>query len=114
VKILPFAISAVVDDTPGVHRSQLVQTGPATIRLRLEMKSGVDGEKAWRDVIANLNAYLADQGLANVELVRTSEARQQKARFGKSRQVIGVLAGTGGTSAGARRAPRPMPGRCRG
>jgi phenylacetate-CoA ligase len=95
VKILPLAISAVVDETPGVHRSQLIQTGPATIRLRLELKTGVDGEKVWRDAINNLNAFLADQGLANVELVRASEAPEQSARFGKFRQVIAMLPGTG-------------------
>ena len=88
VRVLPLAIGAVLDETPGVHRSQLIQSGPATIRLRLELKPGVDGEKVWRDVTANLNAYLAGQRLANVHLVRASEPPEQRARFGKFRQVI--------------------------
>jgi len=95
VKILPLAIGAVVEETPGVHRSQLVQTGPATIRLRLEVKGGFDGENVWRDAIANLKTYLSEQGLANIELVRASEAPQQSARFGKFRQVIALPARTG-------------------
>lgn len=90
VKIVPLAISGVVDETPGVHRSQLVQTGPSTIRVRLERRPGVDEEQVWRDVVANLSAYLAQQRLANVDIVRASEPPEQRARFGKYRQVIAV------------------------
>lgn len=91
VSLLPLAIGAVADEAPGAHRSQLIQTGPATIRLRLEPKPGADGETMWRDALANLHAYLAEQGLANVELVRASEAPEQSAQSGKFRQVIARL-----------------------
>lgn len=90
VKIVPLAISGVIDETPGVHRSQLLQTGPSTIRVRLERKPGVDEEKVWRDVAANLSAYLAQQRVANVDIVRASEPPEQSAKFGKFRQVIAV------------------------
>lgn len=90
VKIVPLAISGVVDETSGVHRSQLLQTGPSTIRVRLERKPGADEEKVWRDVAANLSAYLAQQRVANVDIVRASEPPEQSARFGKFRQVIAV------------------------
>lgn len=90
VKIVPLAIGGVVDETPGVHRSQLIQTGPSAIRVRLERKPGADEEKVWRDVAANLSAYLAQQRVANVEIVRANEPPEQSARFGKFRQVIAV------------------------
>lgn len=90
VKIVPLAISGVVDETPGVHRSQLVQTGPSTLRVRLERKAGVDEEVVWRDVATNLAAYLARQGVTGVHVVRASEPPEQGARFGKFRQVIAV------------------------
>lgn len=90
VKIPPLAIGAVVDETPGVHRGQILQTGPATIHLRLDLETEVDGERVWREVTANLRAYLAAQQLANVDVVRTSESPQQTARFGKFRQVSAV------------------------
>jgi phenylacetate-coenzyme A ligase PaaK-like adenylate-forming protein len=88
VTVLPLAIGAIVDETPGVRRSQLVQTDPITLRLRLDPETGVDVEKTWRDLIANLNAYLADQGLANVDVVRASEPPEQSPGSGKFRQVI--------------------------
>lgn len=90
VKIVPLAIGSVVDETPGVHRSQLLQTGPSTIRVRLEPKSGAGEDDVWRDVAANLRAYLVQQRVADVDLVRASEPPQQSARFGKFRQVIAV------------------------
>jgi len=88
VKILPLAIGTVLEETPGVHRSQLIQTGPATIHLRLELLSGADSEKAWRAAIARLKNYLAQQHLANVELVCASDPPEQSVRSGKFRQVI--------------------------
>lgn len=94
VKILPLAIGAVIDQTPGVHRSQLIQTGPATIRIRLDLSAGMDGEKTWHDMMTKLSAYLVEQDLGNVELLRASEPPQQKARFGKFRQVIALLPAT--------------------
>jgi phenylacetate-coenzyme A ligase PaaK-like adenylate-forming protein len=94
VKILPLAIGTVVDETPGVHRSQLIQTGPTTIRIRLNLSAGMDVEKTWRDAMAKLSAYLVEQDLGNVELIRAKEPPQQKARFGKFRQVIARLPDT--------------------
>jgi hypothetical protein len=86
--VLPLAIGAIVDETPGVRRSQLVQTDPITMRLRLDPETGIDVEKMWGCAIANLKAYLVGQGLANVEVVRASEPTEQSARSGKFRQVI--------------------------
>lgn len=88
VKILPLAIGTVVEQTPGVHRSQLIQTGPARLRLRLELRSGSQEETTWRDALARLHAYLAGQRLANVELIRACEPPARRGRFGKFRQVI--------------------------
>jgi hypothetical protein len=44
-------------------------------------------------VLGNLHAYLEDQGLANVELVRADEAPVQSPTGGKFRQVIAAPAG---------------------
>ena len=88
VSILPLAIASVVEETLAVHRSQLIQTGPAAIRLRLESKPGADVERMWLDVTTNLHGYLVAQGLGNVSVVRASEPPEQSATSGKFRQVI--------------------------
>jgi phenylacetate-CoA ligase len=91
VRLAPLAIAVVVNKIPGAHRSQLIQTGPATIHLRLEPKPGVDVEQVWRDLITRLNVYLRDQGLSNVAVVRASEPPEQSGHSGKFRQVIARL-----------------------
>lgn len=88
VDILPLAIGSVVEQTPAVHRSQLIQTGPAAIRLRLESKPGADVEQMWLDVRTSLHAFLVDHGLGNVSVIRASEPPEQSAMSGKFRQVI--------------------------
>lgn len=95
VSVLPLAIGAVVEQTRGVHRSQLIQIGPATISLRLEPETGLDVEILWHAVLARLRAYLIDLGLANVDLVRAAEPPAQDARSGKFRQVIAWRPATG-------------------
>ncbi len=93
VTVLPLAIGTIVDETPGVRRSQLIQTGPATIRLRLDLEVGLDIESVWRAAEANLNAYLNEQSLSNVDVVRASEPPEQSPRSGKFRQVIAAPSG---------------------
>lgn len=90
VSVLPLAIGSVIDEVPGVRRSQLVQTGPARIDLKIEPEAGVDVEKLWRDQVTNLRDYLARLGLGNVEIVRNNELPRESAHSGKFRQVIGL------------------------
>lgn len=88
ISILPLAISAVLESIRGVHRSQVIQTGPSTLRLRLEPEAGAGAEDVWVAVLGHLRSYLADQGLGNVELVRADEPPTQDPTSGKFRQVI--------------------------
>ena len=88
VSVLPLAITAPIDDAAGVHRCQLVQSGPAQLRVRLELESGAAADEVWQDVAAKLAGFLAGQGLANVELVRAAEAPEQTGPSGKFHQVI--------------------------
>jgi phenylacetate-coenzyme A ligase PaaK-like adenylate-forming protein len=90
VSVPPLAVGAVVERTPGVHRWQLVQDGPSSVRVRLEARSGAAADAVWRDVAAELSAYFADQGLAQVTVVRASEPVERSATSGKLRQVIGL------------------------
>lgn len=94
VSILPLAIGSVVEETPGVHRCQILQTGPAAIRLRLEPRAGADAEQVWRTADANLRAFLAQQGLGNVGVVRDSRPVELSGA-GKFHQVIARVTTSG-------------------
>lgn len=90
VAVLPLAIGAVVEETHGVHRSQLIQAGPSTLHIRLDPEPGVDVEHLWRKVLDDVQHYLGAQGLSNVDLVRKNESPESNAASGKFRQVIGA------------------------
>ncbi len=88
VAVLPLAVGAVVDETPGVRRSQIIQTQATSILLKLDPAPGTDVETLWLDVTANLRAYLTRQGLSNVRVLRAGEGPEPSVRSGKFRQVI--------------------------
>lgn len=88
VSVLPLAIGSVLDETPGVERSQLVQTGPTSLLLRLGLKPGAQAEQVWDGACSKLAEYLATQGLTGIDVVRALEAPETSATSGKFRQVI--------------------------
>ncbi|KUM37224.1 hypothetical protein [Arthrobacter sp. EPSL27] len=90
VRVLPLAVASVIDSTPGLHRGQLVQTGPATLRLRLEPEPGADAGEVWRAASGKLAGYLAGLELGNVDVVRAEEPPEQGGLSGKFRQVIAL------------------------
>lgn len=85
---MPLAIGSVVDGMPGVHRAQIVQTSPTCLRVRIYCEPGHDAANVRRAVAARLHAFLAAQGLDHIEVVLAPEPPQQKAPFGKFRQVL--------------------------
>lgn len=85
VHVLPLAIGAVVEETPGVESFQLIQTGPAELTVRLAAAAEVD--RVWGAVQERLRAYLAAQGTPGVGLRRAAEGPARNPRGGKFRQV---------------------------
>lgn len=88
IEVLPLAISSVLEQTPALHRSQVVQTGTSTLSVRLEPEPGADAELVWRHTDARLRRYLADLGLPDVAVLRATEPPETSSRSGKFRQVI--------------------------
>ena len=96
VSVPPLAIGSVADQAPGVHRTQLVQTSPTKLRVRVEVEPGADPETTWAAVRSAVAAYLLSQGLGNVDVVRGRAPPETSAGSGKYRQVV-VSSPTGGT-----------------
>lgn len=88
IAVLPLAVGSVIDEVPGVYRSQLVQTGASEVMLRLQIQPGARPEQVWDRVCAALSDYLAAQGLSGVSVTRDSEPPRSSPTSGKFRQVI--------------------------
>ncbi|MFP3962306.1 hypothetical protein SMC26_08255 [Actinomadura fulvescens] len=80
-------VAIVLDTVPGLDLFQIVQTGPATLRLRLAPAPGIDPDDLWDTVRARLSGLLVRRHLGHVRLERASE-RPQISTGGKIRPFI--------------------------
>ncbi len=87
VVIAPLMLNTLVDRTPGVQLYQIVQTSPASLRIRMLPLPGADPETVWRAVRDGIGGLLADHKLDHVILERAEEPPQQSPG-GKYRTVI--------------------------
>lgn len=74
-------------DVPGVEQFQIVQTAPATLRVRLRVAAAADRLRVWEAVRAEIIRVLAANGLDHVTVESTEEPPQQTAA-GKYREII--------------------------
>jgi len=89
VRLVPLALTTIVEDAARVHRFQIVQPAPDRLDLRL---MAADRARAGKTAIAALREYLDGHGLANVKvrLERGEPKPEPAARGGKLRQVIAL------------------------
>lgn len=83
----PMLLGTLLDAIPGVAQFQLVQDSPTTLRLRLLVNDGDDGEQVWLRAHAALARLLAVNGMPWVTVVRADEPPQPEPG-GKFRRVI--------------------------
>jgi phenylacetate-coenzyme A ligase PaaK-like adenylate-forming protein len=87
LRLLPLALTTVVEEAAGIHRFQIVQRDPASLWLRVDpSERGGDGRAIGRATDA-LCAYLHAQG-AEVRVIADRRPPQRDARSGKLRQVV--------------------------
>ncbi len=91
VSVAPMAIGAVMEETPGVYRSQITQTAPDILVVRMEAVSGADRTAVWVDLSSRLRAYLAEQGAPAITITLAEELPQQEQAGGKFRQVRNAM-----------------------
>ena len=85
VSILPLALE--VDHVPGIELSQIVQTAPTNLRVRLRPVAGADLDRVWQAVRSEITRLLAEHGLEHVMVERAEEPPEQSPG-GKYRTVI--------------------------
>ncbi|MCK2242901.1 MULTISPECIES: phenylacetate--CoA ligase family protein [unclassified Crossiella] len=84
VRLLPLAVTTVVDGLPGVRRFQIVQTAPAHLHIRLDATN----DDAWPHLRDKLGTYLAKQGLGTVDITLDHTPPQRDPGTGKFKLVI--------------------------
>jgi phenylacetate-coenzyme A ligase PaaK-like adenylate-forming protein len=91
VSIPPLAFE--IDHMPGVDLSQVVQTTPTNLLVRLRFASGADPDQVWKKVHGELKHLLDSHELHQVTIERAEEPPEQS-KGGKVRQVIPLSSAT--------------------
>jgi phenylacetate-CoA ligase len=91
ILLSPMALSTVIEETAGVQRFQVIQTGPTTLHIRLDAEPGANEDQVWTELVSRLRSYLAAQGIADVTLAHASERPSPHPASGKLRQVWAEL-----------------------
>lgn len=94
VDISPLAIATVVEESPGVHRAQIVQTARDRIEIRLEADNEADSALVWSALYASLKQYLRAQGLGHVIVEKSPTPPIANPLSGKFRAVWSEIGNT--------------------
>ena len=88
VRLLPLALTTVVEEAAHVHRFQIVQTAADRLLLRLDPDAGASRQEAWHAAQRALRAYLDRQSLPNVRIGLDRSGPLADRRSGKLREVV--------------------------
>ena len=96
IRVLPLALTTIVEEAAHVHRFQIVQTAADRLLLRFEHGANSVRRAAWHATAAALRNYLAQQSLSNVH-VGLDKCEPVSDRSGKLREVIVAMETTTGS-----------------
>ncbi|SFL44949.1 Phenylacetate-coenzyme A ligase PaaK, adenylate-forming domain family [Halogranum rubrum] len=91
VPIFPLALSSVVEEVPGVHRTQIIRTAPTTLQVRFDVTPGATEEKVWKHIERELQSFLRTHGISRITVETASEPPQREKRSEKFRHVWSEL-----------------------
>lgn len=93
IRVLPLSLVTVAEGTPGLASCQLVQTAPATLRVRMSATRPQEEHAVWDVLRTRLADYLVAQGVSGVRIEKATEGPQLHPRSGKFRQVYSEVTG---------------------
>jgi phenylacetate-coenzyme A ligase PaaK-like adenylate-forming protein len=88
VRLLPLALTTVVEEAAHLHRFQIVQTAADRLMLRLDTSHESARQAAWRAAAGALRQYLTRQSLPNVHVGLDKQGPLTDRRTGKLREVV--------------------------
>jgi phenylacetate-coenzyme A ligase PaaK-like adenylate-forming protein len=91
VSLGPRTLATLIEETPGIGRYQMVQTGPDQLALRVEAAAGGDGGAVRAQARARLAGYLAMEGLRHVDVITPPDPPRADPVSGKYRKVWRAL-----------------------
>lgn len=97
ITLAPLPLATLLESVPGLELFQIVQTGPAMLRLRLQPAPSTDPDALGNTAQARMRQLLDRHHLGHVRVERATEPPQHSAG-GKVRTVIPYASGVRGAS----------------
>jgi len=88
VRLLPLALTTIVEEAAQVHRFQVAQAAPDRLVLRFDLDRDHHRQAAFRAAAAALRGYLKRQSLPNVHVELDKRGPLADRHSGKLRQVV--------------------------
>lgn len=88
MRLVPQALTTVVEETADVHRFQIVQSGKDHLTLRLDVDNPERKQAAFAIAVQALRGYLANQDIADPHIRLDEHPPTPDVHSGKLRQVI--------------------------
>lgn len=88
IEIVPLALGSVIEETPGVHRFQVVNPDPRHLRVRFDEVPHTDRDQIWDELSRRLQDFVADHEAREISISLDSERPRPEASGGKLRQVL--------------------------
>jgi phenylacetate-CoA ligase len=102
VRLLPLALTTIVEEAGHLHRFQIVQAASDRLLLRFDRGDERARQAAWRAAAGALHRYLIRQSLPNVGVELDQRGPAADRRSGKLREVVVARATTAGHPRGSR------------
>ena len=91
VPIFPLSLSSVVEEVPGIHRTQIIRTAPTTLQIRFDVTPNATEEEVWTHIERELQSFFRTHGISRITVEAASEPPQREERSGKFRHVWSEL-----------------------
>lgn len=88
VGIAPLALYALLKETEGIMRFQVIQTGTSNIELRLEVKTGCTIDEIASKAVAGVRNLLLENGISDVDIVMSHEPIVRDEKSGKFKHIV--------------------------
>lgn len=88
IEIVPLAIGSVIEETPGVHRFQVINPDPQHLRVRFDEVPHTDRDRIWDELSRRLQDFLTHHEARDISISLDDERPRPEASGGKLRQVL--------------------------
>lgn len=88
IEIVPLAIGSVIEETPGVHRFQIINPDPMHLRVRFDEVPHTDRDRIWEQLSRRLHAFIDDHDARDISISLDAERPRPEPGGGKLKQVL--------------------------